>query len=108
MSINDIPLGRLKEILASDMPLTIVTTEALIARLEQAERDLVVVRESQKKIAKQFAAMGTEKGKAEWRAREAEAAVARVREVAAHLKDIRLECILLNDLTRALDGDTLD
>ena len=39
-----------------------------------------MVRESQKKIAKQFAAMGTEKGKAEWRAREAEAAVARVRE----------------------------
>ena len=32
MSINDIPLGRLKEILASDMPLTIVTTEALITR----------------------------------------------------------------------------
>ena len=105
MSINDIPLGCLKEILASDVPLTIMTTEALITRLEQAERDLVVVRESQKKIAKQFAAMGTEKGKAEWRAREAEAAVARVREVAAHLKDIRLECILLNDLTRALDGE---
>lgn len=82
--------------------------ESLQDRLEQAERDLVVVRESQKKIAKQFAAMGTEKGKAEWRARETEAAVARVREVAAHLKDIRLECILLNDLTRALDGDTRD
>lgn len=38
MSINDIPLQRLKEVLASDMPLTIVTTEALIARLEQAEK----------------------------------------------------------------------
>ena len=39
MIINDIPLGRLKEILASDVPLTIVTTEALIARLEQAEQE---------------------------------------------------------------------
>ena len=36
MSINDIPLQRLKDILASDIPLTIVTTEELIARLEQA------------------------------------------------------------------------
>ena len=46
MSINDIPLGRLKEILASDVPLTIVTTEALIARLEQAEAAVERVRES--------------------------------------------------------------
>ena len=45
MSINDIPLGRLKEILASDVPLTIVTTEALIARLEQAEASVARVRE---------------------------------------------------------------
>ncbi|MGP5121991.1 hypothetical protein ACTXJU_03725 [Glutamicibacter ardleyensis] len=45
MSINDIPLGRLKDILASDMPLTIVTTEALIARLEQAEAVVARVRE---------------------------------------------------------------
>ena len=45
MSINDIPLGRLKEILASDMPLTIVTTEALITRLEQAEAAVARVRE---------------------------------------------------------------
>ena len=45
MSINDIPLGRLKEILASDVPLTIVTTEALITRLEQAEAAVARVRE---------------------------------------------------------------
>ena len=45
MSINDIPLGRLKEILASDMPLTIVTTEALITRLEQVEAAIERVRE---------------------------------------------------------------
>lgn len=44
MNINDIPLQRLKEILASDMPLTIVTTEALIARLEQAEAAVARVR----------------------------------------------------------------
>lgn len=122
MSINDIPLQRLKEILASDMPLTIVTTEALIARLEQAERDLVVVRESQKKIAKQFAAMGTEKGKAEWRAREAEAAVARVREVLEHhtfvaddkygdlpasqyYGDSEVEAVAAKSIIRALDGE---
>ena len=45
MSINDIPLQRLKDILASDIPLTIVTTEALIARLEQAEAAVARVRE---------------------------------------------------------------
>lgn len=111
MSINDIPLQRLKDILASDIPLTIVTTEELIARLEQAERDLVVVRESQKKIAKQFAAMGTEKGKAEWRAREAEAAVARVRELAlesqAEVAQMNMPNIrtLSGEILRALDGE---
>ncbi|PCC31409.1 hypothetical protein [Glutamicibacter sp. BW77] len=105
MSINDIPLQRLKEILASDMPLTIVTTEALIARLEQAERDLVVVRESQKKIAKQFAAMGTEKGKAEWRAREAEQSVARVREVATGDPTEYGWSEAMLAVLRALDGD---
>lgn len=38
MIINDIPLQSLKDILASDTPLAIQTTEALIARLEQAEK----------------------------------------------------------------------
>lgn len=46
MSIDDIPLGRLKEILASDVPLTIVTTEALITRLEQAEASVARAREA--------------------------------------------------------------
>ena len=48
MNIIDIPLGRLKEILASDIPLTIVTTEALITRLEQAEQAVARVREVHK------------------------------------------------------------
>ncbi|MGO2030615.1 MAG: ead/Ea22-like family protein [Glutamicibacter ardleyensis] len=87
------------------------TVLALITRLEQAERDLVVVRESQKKIAKQFAAMGTEKGKAEWRAREAEAAVARVRELAlesqAEVAQMNMPNIrtLSGEILRALDGE---
>ena len=50
-------------------------------RLEQAERNLAIVRESQKNLAKQLVSTRSEQGKAEWRAREAEQAVARVREV---------------------------
>lgn len=48
MIINDIPLGRLKEILATDTPLAIETTEALITRLEQAEENLESALEANK------------------------------------------------------------
>ena len=56
------------------------TVLALLTRLEQAERDLVVVRGSQKKLAKQLVATRSDQGKSEWRADNAGQAVARVRE----------------------------
>lgn len=115
MSINDIPLGRLKEILASDVPLTIVTTEALIARLEQAEENLAWALEANKRWAHRSSRKTSE-------LRKAEQAVARVREVLEHhtfvaddkygdlpasqyYGDSEVEAVAAKSIIRALDGE---
>lgn len=118
MSINDIPLGRLKDILASDVPLTIVTTEALIARLEQAEENLESALEANKHWAHRSSRERSELFKAELRAEQAVAdyeattlAVQRVRELAlesqAEVAQMNMPNIrtLSGEILRALDGE---
>lgn len=142
MSINDIPLQRLKDILASDVPLTIVTTEALIARLEQAEKkaadndrladELLADRDYwEAKLTSLVYSLATEEEVGEWsnmndiadnliehiggkmqKLELAEAAVARVRELAlesqAEVAQMNMPNIrtLSGEILRALDGDT--
>lgn len=51
MIINDIPLERLKEQLADNIPLAIVTTESLIERLEKSEANLESALDANKRWA---------------------------------------------------------
>lgn len=136
MNINDIPLQRLKEILASDMPLTIVTTEALIARLEQAEQEAkaakgVITQHIAERSLETHRNVGIAVDEAvkavvqlliedpSRRAREAEAAVARVRDVASEMANHTMPVepkgsawilaegaqLFARDILSALDGE---
>lgn len=98
MIINDIPLQSLKDILASDTPLAIETTEALIARLESSGMRLDAVRRQRDAYQAQ--------------ARKAEQALTRVSTMFEGVTIDHGNGVIenVNDsiratITRALDGD---
>lgn len=77
----------------------------LIDRLEQAERDLVAVRGSQKKLAKQLVATRSDQGKAEWRANNAEQVVERVRTLTNELSWSPNHVAIVQRYRDVLDGE---